>query len=95
MLTLPIVIAIVSFAGSAVGWGTVWGKTTQRLKTIEDTHKTDAEKTKELERSIEGIKIERQDLAIAVARLEVKVDSLTKAIEGVRAFLASSQGMKP
>lgn len=88
MLTLPIIIAIVSLTVSAVGWGVVWGKTTQRWKDSEV-------RISELKTSVETVKTERQDLAIAVARLEVKVDQLTQTLQSIREFLGKSVGMNP
>jgi hypothetical protein len=77
MLTLSEIIAVSSIVISAVGWGVVWGRTTQRLKAVED-------RTRGNEKSIEGMKAERQDIVVAIARLEVKVDELKEAIKEMR-----------
>ena len=99
MHSLTSITAILSLVVSAIGWGVVWGKTSQRLKTVEERAAEETARAKAAEDSqrkdLEVVKAERQDLAIAVARLEVKVDQLTQTLQSIREFFGKSVGINP
>lgn len=81
MESLPLIINAISVVGTAVSLGAVYGKMTQRMKTVEDNAQRQEEEIKELKIKVEAASKENQNLTVAFTEVRIEVRQLIEAVK--------------